>query len=43
LRFRLVQFEVEMLTTGNTSDGPARLYSITAFIAAKQLAPEAVN
>lgn len=43
LRFRLVQFQVEMLTTGNTSDGPARLYSVTAFIAGKQLAPEAVN
>lgn len=43
LRFRLVQFKVEMVTSGNTTDGPARLYSITAFIAAKQLAPEAVN
>lgn len=43
LRFRLVQFKVEMKTSGNTSDGPARLYSITAFIAAKQLTPKAVN
>ena len=43
LRFRLVQFKVEMETSGNTTDGPARLYSLTAFVAAKQLAPEAVN
>lgn len=43
LRFRLVQFKVEMKTSGNITDGPARLYSITAFIASKQLAPKAVN
>lgn len=43
LRFRLIQFQVQMLTTGNSSDGPARLYSITAFVGGKQLAPEAVN
>ncbi len=43
LRFRLVQFQVDMLTLGNTSDGPARLYSITAFIGGKQLTPLAVN
>lgn len=43
LRFRLVQFKVDMLTIGNTSDGPARIYSLTAFIAAKQIASRAVN
>lgn len=43
LRFRLIQFKVEMTTTGNNVDGPARLYSITAFISGKQLAPRAVN
>lgn len=43
LRFRLIQFKVDMITAGNTTDGPARLYSITAFIGAKQLAPKAVN
>lgn len=43
LRFRLVQFKVDMITAGNTSDGPARLYSLTAFIGAKQLVPRAVN
>lgn len=43
LRFRLIQFEVDMMTSGNSSDGPARLYSITAFISAHQLTPEAVN
>lgn len=43
LRFRLIQFQVEMLTVGNLSDGPARLYSITAFVGGKQLVPAAVN
>lgn len=43
LRFRLIQFQVDMLTKGNLSDGPARLYSITAFIGGKQLVPAAVN
>lgn len=43
LRFRLIQFQVEMTTAGNTTDGPARLYSITAFIGAKQLVAQAVN
>jgi hypothetical protein len=43
LRFRLVQFKVDMLTLGNTSDGPARIYSVTAFIGGKQLTPLAVN
>lgn len=43
MRFRLIQFEVDMVTAGNTVDGPARLYSITAFVSAKQLAPKAVN
>lgn len=43
LRFRLIQFQVEMLTAGNLSDGPARLYSITAFVGGKQLVPAAVN
>lgn len=43
LRFRLVQFRVDMLTLGNTTDGPARLYSITAFVGGKQLTPKAVN
>jgi hypothetical protein len=42
-RFRLVQFEVDLVTAGNTSDGPARLYSITAFVVGKQLVPQAVN
>lgn len=43
LRFRLVQFKIDLTTAGNISDGPARLYSLTAFIAAKQLVPKAVN
>ncbi len=43
LRFRLLQFKVDMTTQGNTSDGPAYIYSLMAFIAAKQLVPKAVN
>lgn len=43
LRFRLLQFEVDMKTVGNTTDGPARLYTSTIFVAGKQLVPKAVN
>lgn len=43
LRFRLIQFKVDMTTAGNMTDGPARLYSLTAFIGAKQLVSKAVN
>lgn len=43
VRFRLLQFQVDMLTKGNTTDGPAFLYSITAFVGGKQLVPKAVN
>lgn len=43
LRFRLLQFKVDMSTAGNTTDGPCYLYSITAVIGAKQLMPKAVN
>lgn len=43
LRFRLTQFGIQMVTIGNSTDGPARLYSLTAFIGGKQLVPRAVN
>lgn len=43
LRFRLLQFKVEVPTQGNTTDGPARVYTITAFIGSKELVPAAVN
>lgn len=43
LRFRLLQFEVQMLYSGNTTDGPSRLYTVTAFIGSKQLVPNATN
>lgn len=43
LRFRLLQFRVDMATQGNTTDGPAYIYSVTAFVGAKQLMPKAVN
>lgn len=43
LRFRLLQFQVDMVYSGNTTDGPDRLYTITAFVGSKQLVPSAVN
>ncbi len=43
LRFRLLQFKVDMETAGNTTDGPGRIYTINAFVAAKQIVPKAVN
>lgn len=43
LRFRLLQFKVDMATKGNNLDGPAFIYSLTAFIGAKQIVPKAVN
>jgi hypothetical protein len=43
LRFRLLQFKIDMSTVGNSLDGPAFIYSLTAFISAKQLVPKAVN
>lgn len=43
LRFRLLQFKIDMLTQGNTSDGPAYVYSVTAFVGSKQIVPKAVN
>lgn len=43
LRFRLLQFEIDMETVGNTTDGPARLYTAALFVAGKQLVPKAVN
>ncbi|MFF5977032.1 hypothetical protein ACFY7C_36630 [Streptomyces sp. NPDC012769] len=43
LRFRLLKFRLDLLTKGNTSDGPVRVYSITTFIQAKELVPKGVN
>jgi hypothetical protein len=43
LRFRLLQFKIEMITVGNITDGPASLYTVTAFVSGKQLVPKAVN
>ena len=43
LRFRLLQFKLDMATKGNTTDGPTYVYSITAFVGSKQLVPKGVN
>ena len=43
LRFRLLQFKIETATQGNATDGPVYIYSITAFIASKQVVPKGVS
>ena len=43
VRFRLLQFQVDMETKGNLTDGPVFIYSVTAFVGGKQLVPKAVN
>lgn len=43
LRFRLMQFTVNMVTAGNSGDGPARMYSLTAVLGVKQLVDKGVN
>lgn len=43
IRFRQLQFIVTTATVGNTTDGPAIVYSLTAIVSEKQLVPKAVN
>lgn len=43
LRFRLVKFKVQLKTGGSTVDGPARLYTITAFATAKEYVSKSVS
>lgn len=43
LRFRQINFAVQLTTDGSTVDGPARLFTITAIIESKQAVSKAVN
>lgn len=43
LRFRQINFEVRLVTEGSTSDGPAKLFTMTIITASKQVVPKAVN
>lgn len=43
LRYRQINFKVDLTTDGSTSDGPARLFSMTVVTESKQVVPKAVN
>lgn len=43
LRYRQINFRVDLTTDGSTSDGPARLFSMTVVTESKQVVPKAVN
>jgi hypothetical protein len=43
MRFRQINYQVKMLYDGTTSQGPCRLFTLTAIIASKQTVPKQVN
>jgi hypothetical protein len=43
LRYRQINFAVRLTTNGSTSDGPARLFTMTAITSSKQVVPKSVN
>jgi len=43
LRFRQINFEIQLTSNGSTSDGPAKLFTLVINAATRQLAPKAVN
>lgn len=43
LRFRQINFRVTMLGNGTTTQGPPRIFTLTAIIGNKQIVPEAIN
>lgn len=43
LRYRQINFQVELVTDGSTLDGPARLFTMTIITATKQRVPKGVN
>jgi hypothetical protein len=43
LRYRQINFKVELTTVGNTVDGPAKLFSMTAVTEARQIVSKAVS
>ncbi len=43
LRFRQINFEVDLESDASEADGPPRLFSITAIVSSKQTVPKQVN
>ncbi len=43
LRYRQINFKVELYTVGNTIDGPAKLFTMTALTEARQVVSKAVS
>lgn len=43
LRYRQINFAVTLTTQGSTSDGPARLFTMTVITSSKQVVPKSVN
>lgn len=43
LRFRQINFKVDMLTNGTTADGPCQIFSLTANVKIKEMVEKAVN
>lgn len=43
LRFRQINFELDLSTSGATTDGPVKVFSLTIFAATKEVLTKAVN
>ncbi len=43
LRYRQINFRIDMTTGGTTADGPCRIYTLELATKVKQLVPKAVN
>lgn len=43
LRYRQINFEIQLTTFGSTADGPVRLFSLTVLTESKQIVPKSVN
>lgn len=43
LRYRQINFQVDLITDGSTVDGPARIFTFTIITESKQRVPKAIN
>lgn len=43
LRYRQINFAIQLTTNGSTVDGPARLFTMTVITSSKQVVPKSVN
>ena len=43
LRYRQIKFKVKLFTRGYTTDGPAKVFTMTAITEAKAIVPKSVN